>query len=608
MSLKILKIILFIFPIVISAPTCSSDKNFCDHCNILTNLCVKCQYPDILVPDENGGCTGAKKCLVGKNSCNECDIDGKLCNICEDSYYPDENGGCTYTKGCEFSNLGQCLKCKEDFILIGDSIKICKSLTVDNFKNCKEINYETGYCNLCDDGYYLTSKDYKCIKTQNCKESVLGNCISCNEGFYYNKKEDKCENKTANFTYCMQTLDGKNCEICDEDYYFDENGICVETQYCSESENLKCIKCQPGYYLLDNYYQNYICTKTENCDSVDKYTSICTYCKINFYLDLTDYKCKSNLEDGPYKHCGSVDKNGLCKSCDFSYYLGEDYRCSDSYHCSESENGKCLSCSKNYYLGLDNQCIDVEKCIYSQFRICVECEDGYYYNSFNKTCTKMTEQFLNCKHTCNYDSNKCCECKNDYYLLENNSLCYDNTKEEPFIKCAIVDYYKESCKKCIEGYYLGSEDNKCSKVEYCRITENENKCLECDDYFCLDIKNQRCVYNDYLSEDNEKFHISCNKTNEEGTACAQCINGYELNEEGICVDIDICEEKENGKCKKCKDIINSNNFEYCANEIFGCLETWVRNCLRCDDLSNLYECTECEEGYDYFYNTCRKKD
>ena len=34
-------------------------------------------------------------------------------------YYPDENGGCSYTKNCEVSYKGNCIKCKEDFILIG---------------------------------------------------------------------------------------------------------------------------------------------------------------------------------------------------------------------------------------------------------------------------------------------------------------------------------------------------------------------------------------------------------------------------------------------------------------------------------------------------------
>ena len=53
--------------IIYSIPSCNDGSNLCKFCNILTNLCAKCEISDILIPDENGGCTGAKKCIVGKN-------------------------------------------------------------------------------------------------------------------------------------------------------------------------------------------------------------------------------------------------------------------------------------------------------------------------------------------------------------------------------------------------------------------------------------------------------------------------------------------------------------------------------------------------------------
>ena len=312
------------------------------------------------------------------------------------------------------------------------------------------------------------------------------------------------------------------------------------------------------------------------------------------------------MKDGPYKYCKTV-QNDECIKCDYNHFLGEDSKCSDSYFCEESENGKCLSCQNNYYLGLDNKCSNVEKCIYSEYFSCIECEDGYYYNSYNNSCIKMENQFLNCKSSYGYtdkDNDKCFECKNGFYLFQNDSLCYDNTNDERFIKCAEVDSLRENCIQCQRGYYLGLEDNKCSKVEFCKITKNENECLECDTFYCLDVKNQICVDNDYLNDLNEKIHINCNRTNVEGTACEKCINGYELNEEGYCVDIDICEEKKEGKCLKCKDLISPNGYGYCANQIFGCIEIGTDNCLRCDNLELLYECTECKEGYKKTWSGC----
>ena len=604
MSLDILKILIFLFPLVISPPSCQDHSNFCFYCNTLTNLCSMCEFPEIMIPDKNGGCISTKKCISGKNNCNECDTNGELCKSCDENYYPDENGGCAYSNECEISDMGECLKCKEGFILIGKELKICKSLSIDSFKNCHKINYETGYCNICDEGYYLTSKDHKCVTVENCKESVFGNCVSCNSGYYLNKKEDKCILQTGDFYYCKQSLDGKKCEICEDNYYLDENDFCVITQFCSESENSICKKCIPGYHLSNNYGPK-VCTNTDNCNTADQYTSICTSCINEYYLDLKDYKCKSNLEDGPFKYCQFVE-NDSCKRCDNSHHLAEDFKCSESYFCSEAENGKCLKCPKNYYLSHDNICTEVEKCMYTEYNSCIECEDGYYYHKYNRTCLEMKDQFLNCKSSCYENPDECCICKKDFYLFKNDSLCYDNTKEEPYMKCTIVGN-DGSCLDCEDGYFLGIEDNKCSNVEFCLKVGNDNKCIECDIFYCLDIKNQRCVDNDRLSEMNDKIHISCNRTNEEGTACAQCINGYELNEEGLCVDIDICEEKENGKCKKCKDIISPNEYEYCANEIFGCLESVADNCLRCDNLTDLYQCTECKAGYYYskVYNLCR---
>ena len=211
MLLIIFNILFYLIVCVNTAPLCKDFTNFCYRCNILTNLCAKCIYSEFLVPDEKGGCIGAKKCILGRNNCNECDINGNFCKTCEENYFPDENGGCSYTGGCEISYNGECLKCKEGSILIGkqNELKICKSLLSENFKNCEIINYETGFCSICNNGYYLTSIDHKFIKTENCKEAIFGNCISCNDGYYLNKKEDKCQIKPSHFGFCKHSLDEK---------------------------------------------------------------------------------------------------------------------------------------------------------------------------------------------------------------------------------------------------------------------------------------------------------------------------------------------------------------------------------------------------------------
>ena len=68
---------------------------------------------------------------------------------------------------------------------------------------------------------------------------------------------------------------------------------CSITNYCSLSRNdHSCRKCVYGYYLS----LNNICTNDINCYQGDKNTGLCISCDFNYYLDLQEKKCKSNLE------------------------------------------------------------------------------------------------------------------------------------------------------------------------------------------------------------------------------------------------------------------------------------------------------------------------
>ena len=176
-------------------------------------------------------------------------------------------------------------------------------------------------------------------------------------------------------------------------------------------------------------------------------------------------------------------------------------------------------------------------------------------------------------------------------------MCYSTTEDSVFNKCVVSTEDGTKCSKCIDNYFVGIIDSKCSKIRDCAISENENKCLECDEYMCLNVKNQTCVDNDWAPEnDEQKIYYNCNKTNEEGTECEVC-NDYSELSNGICVDKIECAEEKDGVCVKCneKDYVN---FNLCLNSVYGCVETFNANCLRCDNMYNFdHECTECIEGY-----------
>ena len=594
-------IIVLLFQLVFLVPECKDGVNYCLSCNPVTKLCVKCEK-DIFVPDETGGCKFSKTCVKGNNHCLECNDEENLCKKCEESYFPDENGGCSYTNNCEISYDGKCLKCKEDYILIGkndyyiEGLKICKSLNSEDLKNCKKIDTEKGICQECNQGFYSNTDDNKCTKTQNCYESTFGICIKCNRGFYLNKLTQKCLKQEGIFENCRESLDGKTCDACDEDYYFDDDHMCCGTNFCAIREDkYRCKQCINGYYLSS--YGD-CCTLEKNCYYGNKDLGICSCCQEKYYLDYKDGKCKSNIEDNDLKYCQIAD--GECTNCIFGYYIGKDRKCSLSKHCSESDLGKCLACEDNYYLGLDNRCTGIEHCIYSnQNEECQECSDNYYYSKIDKSCKTAEGKFKHCKYT--YDNSICERCKDDYYLNKTDNLCYSNNEKGPFYKCAFIDSYAEKCIKCIDDYYLGYIDEKCTPMEGCDLSESEDICLECDsDLYCLDLKTRKCYPNDEIISEEKKFYYRCNRTNAEGTKCETCLENYVLNENGLCIDLENCLNRDGNKCNQC-------NEDYCLNNIFGCVHLQYSHCQECNQILDMSICTKCENGYVVnYYNHCDK--
>ena len=589
-------ILYIVFNYIISEPICLGGQNHCLRCNTITNLCIKCDK-DIYVPDKNGGCGYSKKCVLGSHNCLECNEEGNLCKNCEEGYFPDENGGCSYTNNCEISYKGECIKCKDNYILIGiddylnEGIKICKSLNIEDFKNCKNINMTTGKCMECKKDFYLNSGDNRCSNTENCFESTFGICKICNKGYYLEKKENKCIKQDKSFYGCKETIDGEVCDTCEDDFFFDGNKKCTYYNFCEKSGGVlnSCEKCIEGYYLSEN---DKVCTTEKHCYYGHQDTGICFQCQNNYYLETKTGKCISNQEENDFKNC-KLSENFKCIQCIYGFYIGNDNKCSTSKNCHRSEKGKCLECTDNYFLGLDNIC-NIDHCIYSNYNECIECEDGFYYDKLNISCKSSikNEKFKNCKYS--VYGEYCDSCKNGFYLNRSDHLCYSNEEKNEFYKCAILS---ESgyCVECADEYYTDG-DNKCTKIEGCQKSENENKCLECNEYYCLDLKTGKCEYNYYIEDENKLIYYRCNRTNKEGTGCEECIESFYPNENGICVNETFCEErKKDGTCIKCK---NDEDGNFCLNNIYECVEIYFNdNCLTCNYILDFDNCTKCIDGY-----------
>ena len=170
---------------------------------------------------------------------------------------------------------------------------------------------------------------------------------------------------------------------------------------------------------------------------------------------------------------------------------------------------------------------------------------------------------------------KCSIYRDNYFLNKSDYLCYDNTKEDSnYSKCISVDT-DNLCEKCANDYHLTSKDIKFTTSKGCKNAENSNKCTECDQYYCLDVKKGICVDNDYIEDGSDKIYINCKRTNEEGIVCEKCLDGYEVLEESIFINVEHCEQKENGDYIKCQDGDFFNGTFYSANKIFGCISTFI---------------------------------
>ena len=381
---------------------------------------------------------------------------------------------------------------------------------------------------------------------------------------------------------------------CEEGFYYSEDGKCTNINYCKVTrKDSSCKECIFGYYFTSD---RTACTEDPNCQSGNKDNGECLSCDTDYYLDLQEKTCKDNTFEEKYKLCKVVD-NGICKECEFDYFLADNNVCTFSINCSIAENTLCIECQEGFYLGLDHRCCSVERCIHSYRGICDECEDGYYYHVANITCYESSGNFTNCKRNGYFSEGQCAACKEDFYLSYKDLLCYDNTQPGPFYKCEASDYKQEKCTSCVPGYYIGRIDSNCSRIQGCLQSLNEDTCLECDNYYVIDNEGN-CTDNYYVIDPDKAYYFRCKNLTKDGTKCDTCERDYNVTEEGICFDDGHCEIFQDGKCVKCQEDNPYGYFGYCLNEVFGCVDSFLSHCIRCDDIMDMDVCTQCEEGYE----------
>ena len=594
----ILLIIFILFKIQLIHSTCIKYYNFCIQCDNRRDLCDYCIFP-VFKPDLEGGCVGSKICMEDYNLCLQCNQDSTLCQKCEEGYIPDNNGGCTLTKNCDVSYHGSCQTCLQNYSLVNDGQPYleCKKLPKEKDPYCKNYDDE-GICIECLDNYFLTHGNKKCSNVNYCNIFENEKCTECISGFYLDKKDlNSCKPYNDIFYYCKESEDGEKCSLCRDGFYLSQDNNCTITPHCLESNpnSYYCQKCEDNYHLTSEGS----CSITEHCKTIQKPDEgKCYICEKNYYLNTKTGFCLSNQEDNDFKNCEKGSDE--CESCVIYYHLGEDKKCSKSLNCLESLDGTCVKCSEDFFLTKNNKCIGTNHCIISDdYYRCEECEIGFFYNYTGNECVddeEFEQKFKNCKNI-DYIGENCFECRNNYYLNKTDNKCYLSEENDKLYKCAEIDA-QNNCTKCEKNYFLGKLDNKCTSIYGCYKSENVDRCIQCGPDYCL--TNGLCNYTSIIGDNEIGYCYKCSETNENGIGCKTCFDGYSLSDDGLCINLDYCEEKEDKECLKCKDDVYNEygwHLSFCINKQFGCVENYNENCLRCDDIYDMDQCSECSEGY-----------
>ena len=135
------------------------------------------------------------------------------------------------TENCKKYLLGNCVECLPGYYL---KENVCISVEKNKLvENCEKYNEDLN-CTRCRSGYILYNNlCFRMNEMHNCDEMGFddeGVCLLCKAGYYYDTKEMKCvEDSQLKEANCLifNSLEHKNCYLCDTNSYMDSSEKCV---------------------------------------------------------------------------------------------------------------------------------------------------------------------------------------------------------------------------------------------------------------------------------------------------------------------------------------------------------------------------------------------
>ncbi|KAI6659380.1 hypothetical protein LOD99_15051 [Oopsacas minuta] len=287
----------------------------------------------------------------------------------------------------------------------------------------------------------------------------------------------------------------------------------------------------------------------------------------SLYTNCTDnglYSCFSGTVICPKGFICRDTPTGAACTCEDGYILHSTGECTDEDECKLEQNNceqNCKNtigsyechCDIGYVLGDDGiSCLDIDECI-AGTDICTN----------GKKCINTPGDYIctegECIENCVNSTCKCCA----GYRLDNNSLhCVDVDEcVESIDNCQMNCQNTEGSFQCScsEGFQL-TNDTECLDIDEC-LTNNgdcQDVCMNLNgSFYCLKANISTL---EYYQCDEYGYPKYC--TSLLGATC-ECCKGYRM-EDGLCLDIDECEEQTYGCEMLC---LNTNGSYNCACEI-----------------------------------------
>ncbi|EWS75296.1 transmembrane protein, putative (macronuclear) [Tetrahymena thermophila SB210] len=472
-----------------SDQSCQPCEDFCQICTGI-NSCTQCQNGYLLFQGTcleqcpEGYLNSNGICIPCNSNCKSCQISIDNCVSCNDGYYILNNACLPCVNNCSLcSSSTSCTKCQLGYFL-EDSI--CKTqcqkegfyqdytqymcLPCDaSCRNC--ISGAFNKCLNCYDGYYLENdpQSQRCLpcnslctqcfgaSNSNCLRCRLGvkfdqinqTCISCPSKQFYNSQSGVCEQCSPSCLECFGPSKN-NCISCNASTFLNIDTDTCEACFpsCMNCYNgQQCIKCQQGFYLIDNQYCLQQCPNQ---------------------MRVLDDKCLCNETCAKCTY-DPINNQSICIRCINDEYLLYDNQsnCIKITECQYYKDYTTNSCTEQcpstaLYIDLVNKACQYSQCSDNQYlfnsKYCISsCPDNFYADSQN-ICQPCNYK---CQKCFGPSDNNCIECIQNYYFHQGINACQDSCiqgyvlQQQNNYQCQVC---KQNCKACVNSLVLFQGD------------------------------------------------------------------------------------------------------------------------------------------------------